>query len=446
MNRGKITKGIGAGMALIGAAGFSGSAMAGNAASKPVKVAVVTFLTGPASSVFGLPSKRGAEVMVKAINKGIVPAPYGSEGFGGHKVVAKYVNEAGGNSQQVQNYKNLVEKDHEDVILGYLSSGSCKAIAPLSDQLDELTVLASCGTPDVFNKHHPYIFRTMSDETADSVAAARYVQDKFPHLESFTGFNQNYSWGHESWNQFSLAMKDLMPNVKKGKNPQFARFLSGHYSSQISSLLLSNAKLVQTSAWGGDLTSFLNQGRMRGLFQKKKVLMTSASTVYYQMGKGMPNGVIIGVRGPYGILGRHIKTPLNKWFIHEYKEEFGKYPPSAAYMYAQAMLATKVAYDKAAGQSGQKKVPTTKAVASAFTGLKFKSFTTEVDFRNANGHQAVTKDGYGITHWNKSTGRPDVKDVVFFSAGCVNAPPGVNSIKWLKEGMPGATCKNSGSN
>lgn len=408
--------------------------------NRPVKMAVVTFLTGPAAGAFGIPSKRGAQLMVSAINKGEVPAPYEGKGFADHHIQVKYVNEAGGNSQQVQNYKDLVQKDHENVILGYLSSGSCRAVAPLSSQLHELTVMASCGTPTVFNKYRPYVFRTMSDETADSVAAARYIEMELPHLRSFTGFNQNYSWGHESWNQFSLAMKDLMPKVKQGSSPQFARFLSGHYGAQISTLLLSKAQLIQSSDWGGDLTSFIEQSRMRGLFQQKKVLLTSGSTVYYQIRHGMPNGVILGVRGPYGILARHINTPLNTWFIKAYKARYGKYPPSAAYMYAQAVLATKIAYDKAAQKTDNAKLPTVNEVAKAFTGLKFKSFTTEVNFRNAKGHQAVTEDGYGITDWNKKTNEPDVKDVRFFSASCVNAPAGTKSIAWLKAGMPGAKC------
>src|SRR3546814_9797815 len=89
----------------------------------------------------------------------------------------------------------------------------------------------------------------------------------------------------------------------------------------------------------------------------------------------MPDGVILGARGPYGILVRDRDTALNRWFIETYFQRYGGYPSEAAYQYAQALLATKIAYDRAAAAAGR--FPDQDQVIAAFEGLEFESFRSE---------------------------------------------------------------------
>ncbi len=42
----------------------------------------------------------------------------------------------------------------------------------------------------------------MAHATADNVAAAMYVKEKFPNTKGYTGINQNYAWGQDSWRDF----------------------------------------------------------------------------------------------------------------------------------------------------------------------------------------------------------------------------------------------------
>ena len=55
-------------------------------AKDAVKVGVVSFLTGPAAGVFGVPAKQGAQIVIDAINNGTMPAPYNTQGFAGAKM------------------------------------------------------------------------------------------------------------------------------------------------------------------------------------------------------------------------------------------------------------------------------------------------------------------------------------------------------------------------
>ena len=44
-------------------------------AATPVKLGIVSFLTGPAASPFGIPGRNGAEIVIEALNAGNAPAP-----------------------------------------------------------------------------------------------------------------------------------------------------------------------------------------------------------------------------------------------------------------------------------------------------------------------------------------------------------------------------------
>ncbi len=422
--------------ATLSAMAFSASSVH---AKDNIKIAVPAFLSGGAAGPFGVPARNGAEIVIDAINTGKLPAPYNSKGFAGATASVDFVDESGGSTKQVAEYRNLVQKRGMDVVIGYISSGSCVALAPVIEELKTLTVLATCGTPRVFEeKSRKYIFRTMAHATADNVAAAHYVTSLMPSVDSYTGINQNYAWGQDSWRDFDLSVQHLKSSAKASKKLQFPKIFAGQYGTEISALSLDKSKLIHSSFWGGDLEAFIFQGAARGLFKKKKVVFTVGGTAAYRLGKKMPNGLVLGARGPYGILVRDRKTALNEWFVNTYKNRYGTYPPGPSYQYGQAVLATKIAYDKAAKAAGG--FPTQEQVIKAFTGMEFESFSTTVKMALGDGHQAITENGYGITKYDNENGEPGITDVKFFPAECVMPPQGVTSVDWIKGGMKGAKC------
>src|SRR5215471_17032638 len=152
------------------------------AAQQPVKVGIVTFLSGPAAGPFGVPARNAAEVLVEGLNAGKVPGQYSTKGFGGAPLEVVLVDEAGPATKQVADYRNLVQR--VDLVIGYVSSGNCLAIAPVAEELKKLTVLFDCGTPRIFeDASYKYVFRTHPTATMDSVGAALYVLDRDPKLK-----------------------------------------------------------------------------------------------------------------------------------------------------------------------------------------------------------------------------------------------------------------------
>ncbi|HWH47957.1 MAG TPA: hypothetical protein VN664_09160, partial [Burkholderiales bacterium] len=47
-----------------------------HAEDKPIRIGLVTFLSGPAAGPFGVPAKMAAEAIVDSLNAGKAPAPY----------------------------------------------------------------------------------------------------------------------------------------------------------------------------------------------------------------------------------------------------------------------------------------------------------------------------------------------------------------------------------
>ncbi len=435
----KIMAGRVLAVTLAGALALSATA----ATAQKVKLAVPAFLTGAAAPAFGIPAKKGSELIINAINAGTLPAPYNTKGLAGRQIEVVFYDESGGGTKNVTELRNKVQKQGVDLVVGFISSGTCAAVSRVAEELKVFTILAVCGTPRVFEDIIPnpkYVFRVMNHGTANNVSAAHYVAKKFAgKYKGFVGLNQNYAWGQDSWRDFSLALKVLAPNLKMASKQQFPKLFSGQYGAEISALLRGKEGLVHSSFWGGDLEAFIGQGNARGLFRKKQFVFTVGETVAYRLGKRFPQGLMVGTRGLYGMYVVDDPSPINVWFQREYRKAYGEAPSQPGYQYGQGILAAKYAYDKAAKANGGK-FPSTEQVIAALEGATFPTFVGTVTLGLGKGHQGLTKDLWGITKWDAKRGEPVVTNVTVFEPSCIMPPVGVKSVDWIKGGMKGAKC------
>lgn len=400
-----------------------------------LKIGFVTFLSGAAAGPFGVPARNAAELVIESLNKGGVPAPYNNKGIAGATVEPVFVDE--NSKQKVADYRNLVEKQGVDLVIGYISSGSCKAIAPLVEELKKLTVFFDCGTPQIFEEvvtSPKYLFRTGPHATMDSVAAARYVLKLKSDVRTIAGINQNYAWGQDSWRDFAAAMKVLKSGIGV-KTEQFPKIFAGQYGAEISALLTSGAQVVHSSFWGGDMEAFVLQGAARGLFKKELVVLTTGETAMHRLGSQLPDGTILGGRGPNGNFAP--KSSLNDWFRKEYFDRFGTWPTYPSYKMAQAILGVKTAYEKA-GAGGT--LPSPEQVIKAFERLEYDAPNGKVKMAISGGHQAIQDTAYGLYKYDKKTGQGTVTRVEYYKAECVNPPEGQKSLDWINSGFKGAKC------
>ena len=84
-------------------------------AQQPLKVGIVTLISGPAAGPFGVPARNAAELTAEMLNAGTVPAPYTQKGFGGRPIELVIIDENGGPQKQVAEFRNLVAaRRHRD--------------------------------------------------------------------------------------------------------------------------------------------------------------------------------------------------------------------------------------------------------------------------------------------------------------------------------------------
>jgi branched-chain amino acid transport system substrate-binding protein len=433
MTKGTYRRVITAG-AMLAAGLFAGDAAQ---AQQTFKVGIVTFLSGPAAESFGVPAWNGGKVVIDALNRGEGPGPYNKVGFGGLKIEPVVIDENGGATKQVQELRNLYQRDNVDFVIGYVGSGDCLAVAPAAEELKRLLILYDCGTPRIFEEaKYDYVFRTAAHGTMDNVALARYLKNSNVKVDNFSLINQDYAWGHDSKADFIGAMANMYPNAKVEAD-LLPKFGAGQYGTEVSALMRTNSSVIHSSLWGGDLQALVLQGAPRGLFKKSVVAFSAADHVIPPLGDKMPEGVIIGARGAYGLMAP--KSPINDWFWKIYQDAYKTYPVQAPYRMVQSILGVKNAIEKAMEKNGGKK-PTNEEIAASLRNSEWDSPGGKIRMANGNGHQAIQDIAIGKTKWNASTKAMELVDIQRFPAECVNPPANMKSQDWLKAGMPGAKC------
>lgn len=392
---------------------------------KPFRIGVVTFLSGAAAGPFGVPARNAAELLAESLNTGKVAAPYDKQGIGGRPIEVVFVDEAGGTTKQVTEYRNLVQRQEVDAVIGYISSGDCLAVAPVAEELQTLTVLFDCGTPRIFeDASYKYVFRTSSHAAMDNVAAALYVAETMPKAKKIAGINQNYAWGQDSWSDFEAAMKALKPDVEITTS-QMPKLLAGQYGAEISALMAGSPDIIHSSFWGGDLDAFVLQAVPRGALKKSTAVLTCGETATHKLAGQIPDGTIIGARGPHGVYAPD--NALNRWFRTAYQDRFGLFPNYPAYHMSQAILGLKSAYEKAQGGGA---APARDAVIAAFEKLTFDTPSGTIRMALGKGHQAIEPTAYGRA--KTVGGKLTFVDVRQYPAERVNPPEGVKSADWIK--------------
>jgi branched-chain amino acid transport system substrate-binding protein len=223
-------------------------------------------------------------------------------------------------------------------------------------------------------------------------------------------------------------MKALKPAIEV-KTSQMTKLMAGQFGAEISTLMSSGADVIHSSFWGGDLEGLVLQGAPRGLFGKHVVVLSAGEPAINRLGTKIPEGTLIGARGPYGPFAPD--TELARWFKNAYQERYQVAPNYASYKMTQALMAVKLAYEKA--QAGGAARPTQEQIAAALENLKFEGPGGTVEMKLGKGHQAVTDVAFGtVKHVG---GQLQIVDIKRYPADQANPPEGVKSEAWLKSGF-----------
>jgi len=384
-----------------------------------LKVGIVSFLSGPAT-VFGIPAKNAAEWLIEKYNR--------EGGIGGARIRPVYIDEAGGADKQVTELRRLALDEKVDLVIGYISSADCLAVAPVAEELKLLTVLFDCGTNRIFeDRKYTYVFRTKAHQALDGVAAARYILALKPGVKTIAGINQDYAWGRDSWDTFKRAMQKLKPDVQVAAE-LWPKIFAGEYTAEISRLLAAKPDVIHSSFWNGDVLAFTKQAAPRGLFGQTQVVFVAGEHMLQDLGKDVPEGVAIGARGDHWFL-HNSNDPLHKEFVDGYRAKYARYPIYPSYHMYQALAGVKAAYEKAMKDGGGA-WPKVEAVIKAFEGIEYRvppgrTMTVRAD------HNGIEPAIMGLTKHTAQYPFAILDRITVFPAAEVNPPLGVKVNDWI---------------
>jgi branched-chain amino acid transport system substrate-binding protein len=409
------------------AAAIAACAGGATAAEKPgeIVVGITTYLSGPAS-VFGVPAKAAADMMIADLN--------GNGGIAGVPVRAIYVDEGAGSEHVVSEYRRLVQEAGADAMLAAISSGNCLQVAPLAEDLKVPNIMWDCGTQRILEEaDYRYVFRTQANATPEMLATALYLLKTKPDFTTIAVVNQDYAWGRDSWSIFSSALKAMKPDVEIVAE-LFPQFGAPDYSTEVTRLSALRPDVVFSSSWGGDLDTFVRQAAQRGLMEQSTFVLPLLESSLQRLGQDLPDGVIAGARGDHYFLHPEYKDdPEFQAFMERFKETTGAYPIYPVFHMAQALAALKKAYERAV-ETGGGEWPDNEALVDAMEGLEFRGLSRPVEIRED--HQGLEDQMLGTTIQSEDYGFAVLDNMMIFPAERITTPVGKISEDWVKTLSP----------
>ncbi|MEJ7668862.1 MAG: ABC transporter substrate-binding protein [Casimicrobiaceae bacterium] len=399
-----------------------------HAQQKPaeLKIGITTFTSG-AASVFGVPGKAAAELLIEEINA--------AGGIGGVKIVPTFVDEGIGGDKLLSEYRRLVQEQSVTTMLASISSGNCNVIAPVAEDLKVLDIMWDCATEKILeDRRYKYVVRTQGNATQEMVGTVIYLLKTRPNFKTVAVVNQDYAWGRDSWEIFRNTLQALKPDIQIVAE-MFPKLGATDYSTEISRLQALKPDVILSTTWGGDLDTFVRQAAQRGLFtQGSTMVLPLAESSLERLGAVLPDGVIIGARGDHYWLHPETKDdPAHKAFIQKFRTKTGAYPIYPTYHMVQALYGLKAGYETAIKSNGGK-WPSNEQVADAIRTLEIKGFGRPVRMREDG--QGLEAQLLGVTKKVPQYPFAVMDKMMIIPAELTAAPVGEKSPTWVKTIKP----------
>ncbi len=390
-----------------------------------IKLGLSTFMTGPAA-VLGAPAKVAADMWIEEFNA--------AGGINGTKLVPTWIDEGQGADKFLSEYRRLAQEPGEKLMLSAISSGYCNALAPVAEDLKVINILWECSTEKVLEeRRYKYVFRTGPNGTMEMVAAVLHLLKVKPDFKTLAVVNQDYAWGRDSWEIFRNTLLALKPDVKIVAE-LFPKFGASDFSTEVTRLQALRPDVVLSTAWGGDLDTFLRQASQRGLLKASQFVLPLADSSLERLGDAVPPGVIVGFVGDgYFADPEFVNDPEARAFVQKFKQRTGAYPNFAVYHMVQALKAATGAYKQAlADNKGQ--WPSTDQLAATLRKLEYRGLSRPIRLREDG--QALQGQLYGVTAKDPAHPFPVAKQLSFYPAEMVAPPVGQKSAEWVKTLKP----------
>jgi branched-chain amino acid transport system substrate-binding protein len=195
--------------ALSGSSAFGGSSGSASAKANPIKLGVLTPLTGTFAP-WGIQARAGMALAVNEINRS-----GGVKGKGQRRLLNLDVadDQSTNTTAAIEGFRRLTEQDHVVAIGGVIGSPTALATARLAEQAKVPMFLVKAGANEILTQSSRYTFRTCLPAAAEvAVPIVQLAQQR--GLAQVGVIIADYSWGQS-------FKKSLEEAAKTAKNINF---------------------------------------------------------------------------------------------------------------------------------------------------------------------------------------------------------------------------------
>ena len=336
-------------------------------AQQPIRIGEISsYSTVPA---FTIPYRDGWTLAVEQIN-----AAGGL--LGGRKLEVISRDDAGKPDDATRHASELLTSQKVDLLAGTFLSNVGLAVSDIARRNKVLFVAAEPLTDAlVWEKGNRYTFRLRPSTYMQSAMLANEAA-KLP-AKRWVTLAPNYEYGQSAVESFKELLKARRPDVEfVGEQwPALGKLEAG---ATVQALSAAKPDAIFNVTFGADLTKFVREGNLRGLFEDRTVVsLLSGEPEYLDPLKGeTPIGWIVT-----GYPWEQITTSVHQRFVAAYQKRFNDTPRIGSVVGYTTFMAIAEAIKRAGSTD-------TETLIKAFRGLKLQSVFGPITFR-AIDHQST---------------------------------------------------------
>lgn len=329
-------------------------------AEKPIVIGEISsYSTIPA---FTVPYRNGWELAIEEVN-----AAGGL--LGGRKLEVVSRDDGGKPDNATRHATELLSSQKVDLLAGTFLSNVGLAVSDIALRNKTVFVAAEPLTDAlVWEKGNRYTFRL---RPSTYMQAAMLVEEAARlKVRRWATVAPNYEYGQSAVASFKELLKAKRPDVEfvAEQWPPFGKLEAG---ATVEALAAAKPEAIFNVTFGADLTKFVREGNLRGLFEGREVvsMLTGEPEYLDPLKDETPKGWIVT-----GYPWDQIKTPAHQKFVAAYQKRFNEPPRLGSVVGYTTFIAIAQAIKKANSTDAEKLI-------AAFRGLKFDSVFGPVTFR-----------------------------------------------------------------
>jgi branched-chain amino acid transport system substrate-binding protein len=329
-------------------------------AEKPILIGEISsYSTVPA---FTLPYRNGWELAVEEVNAagGLLD---------GRKLEVISRDDGGKPDNATRHATELLSSQKVDLLAGTFLSNVGLAVSDIALRNKALFVAAEPLTDAmVWEKGNRYTFRL---RPSTYMQAAMLVEEaaKLP-AKRWATLAPNYEYGQSAVASFKELLRAKRPDVEfvAEQWPALGKIEAG---ATIEALAAAKPEAIFNVTFGADLTKFVREGNLRGLFEGRSVvsMLTGEPEYLDPLKDETPKGWIVT-----GYPWDQIRTPVHQKFVQAYEKRFNETPRLGSVVGYTTFMAIAQAIKKAGSTDTEKMI-------AALRGLKLDSVFGPVTFR-----------------------------------------------------------------